>query len=136
MPRQKREYEVVCDYCGSETPRVKGNIIYPHRPDLFDRDFYYCEPCKAWVGTHKGTYRPLGRLANAELRLWKVAAHAKFDLLWKVGGYDRSGAYRFLANLLQISLEECHIGMMSVEQCKKVVELVDQRLGKMPVEDI
>ena len=30
----------------------------------------------AYVGVHKGTDKPLGRLANAELRYWKKRAHA------------------------------------------------------------
>jgi len=62
-----------CDYCQQQAKLVTGDIIYPHRPDLYSKKIWHCEPCRAWVGTHKGTVKPLGRLANAELR----SHHAK-----------------------------------------------------------
>lgn len=137
MPRKRKEYEVVCPYCGNVAVRVTGKEIYPHRPDLEERSFYLCKPCDAYVGTHKGTYRPLGRMANAELRKAKIAAHSKFDLLWKSGQFDRTGAYAFMAKKLGLSMTECHIGMFDVAMNKRVEQVVDQyfNLSGMPVED-
>ena len=83
---------VHCDYCGKPALFVGGLIIYPHRLDLRSKVFYYCEPCQAWVGCHPNTAVPLGRLANAELRSAKMAAHAAFDPLWRAGGQTRSSA--------------------------------------------
>lgn len=73
----------ICAYCGVRSKLVTGKDLYPHRPDLYSLNFYQCTPCDAHVGCHKGTPNPLGRLANAELRKMKSAAHAVFDPIWK-----------------------------------------------------
>lgn len=118
---------VVCPYCNNEAELVGGDVIYPSRPDLHATRFYLCAPCGAYVGCHAGTIRPLGRLANAELRRAKIAAHAAFDPLWKPqNGYrrmTRSAAYRWLTAQLKINREECHIGMFDVNTCRKVVQV-------------
>lgn len=66
----------------------------------------------------------MGRLANAELRAAKSAAHLAFDKLWKGGKMSRRNAYAWLAKALDINPLHCHIGMFDVDQCKKVVEVV------------
>lgn len=112
---------VICDYCGNKAALVTGRKIYPHRPDLNRLQFWHCEPCKAWVGCHKNSdAQPLGRLANAELRLAKSAAHRDFDPLWKSGNMTRKQAYQWLSNQLGIPKENCHIGMFDVETCHRV----------------
>lgn len=115
---------ILCPYCTQPAALVTGVTIYPHRSDLYDKQFYLCVPCHSWVGCHPGTEQPLGRLANAELRAAKIAAHAAFDPLWRgVGTRKRSEAYRWLADRLGIVWKECHIGQMDVEQCRRVVEI-------------
>ena len=83
---------------------------------------YLCRSCDAYCGVHKGTDISLGRLANAELRLWKKEAHLHFDALWKQKYLKRRDAYRLLSEHLQIPKEYCHIGMFSVSTCKRVVQ--------------
>lgn len=94
-----------------------------------------CPDCGAYVGCHPGTEEPLGRLANAELRYWKKLAHDAFDLLWKDGVINkiwpkyikgitnRTKAYIWLSNKLGIPKERMHIGMLNIEDCKRVVEI-------------
>jgi hypothetical protein len=116
-----------CPYCLKPAKLVGGNVIYPHRHDLFDKKFYLCSPCNAYVGCHPGTDKPLGRLADKELREAKSAAHRVFDPLWKSKKMKRSHAYGLLAGKLGISKAKCHIGMFDVETCKRVVaELSNQ----------
>ena len=64
---------------------------------------------------------PLGRLANAELRRAKSAAHAAFDPLWKSKRMKRRDAYGWLARELGISRDNCHIGMFDIAACRAVV---------------
>ena len=115
---------VTCPYCGEAAAFVTGAVVYPHRRDLYGRMFYHCLDCQAWVGTHKGTTRPLGRLANAELRLAKMDAHAHFDPFWKGRGWKRGRAYAWLAQELGIERSACHIGMFDVLRCRRVVDIV------------
>lgn len=125
--------EVICDYCGRAAELVAGDDIYPHRPDLKALRFWRCVPCGAYVGCHKagngygdGT-RPLGRLANAELRAAKSAAHAAFDPLWKSRQMRRSDAYRWLSDALGIPANRTHIGEFDVETCRRVVAVCSER---------
>jgi hypothetical protein len=130
----------VCAYCGVASEQVTGADIYPHRPDLAGRIIYRCTPCKAWVGCHPNTANPLGRLANAELRLAKVAAHAAFDPFWKAKALKegipkrtaRGLGYQWLAKELGIDQADCHVGMFDVFQCNRVVEICNAHRGRTP----
>lgn len=126
---------VNCPYCGEEAALVNSREIYN------GQDFgpvYLCRPCRAWVGCHKGTTKPLGRLANAELRSWKIKVHDVFDPIWRERwqrkhaadprykkGMARGGRYKKLAELMEITREECHIGMFDVEQCRLAVQICE-----------
>ena len=118
----KGVFKVKCPYCGTRAQLVDGTDIYPHRPDLAEKKFYQCAPCDAYVGCHPGTTNTLGRLANAELRKAKMAAHAAFDPLWKSGAKKRDSAYAWLSDALGMEKKDCHIGMMDVADCRQVVE--------------
>lgn len=125
--------KVICPYCRQPAVLVKGDHIYPHRMDLYQLNFWNCDPCFAYVGCHKkgakvdgvksdGTI-PLGRLADPYLRRAKSQAHAAFDPIWKNNHLTRSEAYKRLAIQLGIPKKECHIGMFDIEMCMKVVEV-------------
>jgi len=115
--------ELLCPYCGKAAKLVGGMDVYPHRPDLAEKKLYQCVPCDAYVGCHPGTTNPLGRLANAELRKAKMAAHAAFDPTWKDGKKKRGSAYAWLSDRLRVDKKDCHIGMFDVETCRRVVEV-------------
>lgn len=119
-----------CSYCQVEVPLLNhGDAGYPYYSDYGPT--YVCVPCGAWVGCHKGTTRALGGLANAELRAAKVAAHAVFDPLWQgkirrdkcSKTVARRAGYKWLSEQLQIPVKKTHIGYMSLEECKKVIEV-------------
>ncbi|BBB91037.1 MAG TPA: zinc-finger-containing protein [Methylomusa anaerophila] len=110
---------VICQYCGNLAIYTDSACIYGRSYGMV----YYCKDCNAWVGVHKGTDKPLGILANAELRDWKIKAHASFDPLWKSGKMKRHRAYKWLAEQLGKPRNETHIGMFCVEDCKRVVEV-------------
>lgn len=119
---------VTCPYCGRDAHLTTGLHIYNQRRfDLAHKKFWVCRPCKAWVGCHPNGVQPLGRLANAELRKAKMAAHAAFDPLWKSGEMTRSEAYAWLASTLGTSQANCHIGMFDVDGCNAVIAAVAER---------
>lgn len=125
----------VCPYCGCASVLIGADVIYPHRPDLSHKQFYACQPCGAWVGCHDGSLIPLGRLANAELRKAKQAAHAAFDPLWEARRRAeacskmraRGAEYAWLAKELGIERRDCHIGMFDVALCRRTVEICRER---------
>ena len=111
--------KVMCPYCDYEAQYIDSKEVYSKSYGMI----YCCWPCDARVGVHKGTDRPLGRLANAELRKWKIKAHAAFDPMWKRDGMKRGAAYKWLRDALGVPKTECHIGKMDVDMCMNVVDL-------------
>ena len=124
-------HQVTCPYCDKPAKLVTGKDIYPHRKDLHAKHLYSCPDCKAYVGCHGEGTKPLGRLANADLRKAKSKAHSYFDPLWKAKikknnvskREARSSGYKWLARQLNIAIQDCHIGMFNDDQCKKVVDV-------------
>lgn len=128
LPEEERVKR--CRYCSEAAQLlIFGQPGYPYRNCYGPT--WVCVPCGAWVGCHPGTERALGGLANAELRAWKVKAHAAFDPLWEAKmrrdscskGRARRAGYAWLAAQLGIPVEKTHIGYMSVEECKRVVDV-------------
>ena len=118
----KPKEKVICLYCGKAAKLVTGKQIYPHRPDLYSKQFWQCKEDDAYVGCHAGSDKPLGRLANAKLRGLKMKAHAAFDPIWKSGKMSRNVAYAWLSKKLGIEPSQCHIGAMDLADCKRVIE--------------
>lgn len=118
--------EVFCDYCGRRAEYVDSKVVYGKSYGKI----YLCRQCMAYVGVHKGTDKPLGRLANAELRYWKKAAHAVFDPLWQRGPYKgyRNAAYAWLAEKMSLPLEKTHIGMFDVGQCRQAISIINKEM--------
>lgn len=113
-----------CPYCGCESEKVSGDVIYKGRTDLAGKWFYRCQPCDARVGCHPRSDRPLGTLANAELRRLRLKAHELFDPLWKERGVfpKREDAYRWLQMRLGKG-DAVHIGEASNEVCRDIVSV-------------
>lgn len=113
--------ELVCPYCGAKAKLVDSKLVYRTRSYGM---IYVCSnypECDAYVGCHPHSTKPLGRLADYNLRIRKTNAHSYFDPIWKNKYMTRARAYKWLASQLNIPIEKCHIGMFDIEMCKKVV---------------
>jgi hypothetical protein len=120
---------IICPYCEKPAKLVDSSLVYSQSYGKI----WYCKSCDAWVGTHKNSkkHKPLGRLANKELRQWKIKAHAFFDLLVQgkirrdkcSKNQARKAAYKWLARQLGIETKDCHIGMFDIDMCKKVIQI-------------
>jgi len=119
---------VLCHYCNKRAELVTGNKIYPNRRDLWDKSFWRCLPCKAYVGCHGQSSQPLGRLADKELRKYKSLTHQAFDPVWQRGYMPRREAYSWLADKLGIAEQECHIAEFDVSECKLVIAFSNRYL--------
>lgn len=110
----------VCPYCG-RTP-VLADSAEAYNGRSFG-PIWLCRPCRAFVGCHKGTTTPKGRLADAALREAKKAAHHAFDPLWQEGLMRRTDAYASLSKALGIPREYTHIGMFNIAQCQETIRV-------------
>lgn len=108
-----------CPYCFEEVPWVENSAIYGRR---YGKSYmcYYCKPCDAYVGCHNNTKKPLGTMANKELREWRVKAHAHIDPVWKEGKRSRGDVYFILSSILG---KQIHIGESDIETCKRILEV-------------
>lgn len=125
----------VCVECGQLGKLVSGAVAYPRQPDRANQAFYRCD-CGALVSCHPGTAIAAGRPARAETRNLRRLAHQALDAIWgrhrsRMGaGYARAKAYKWLAGELGIRKQDCHIGAMDAEQCRRVIELCGARALK------
>ena len=67
----------------------------------------------------------LGRLATDVTRRLKVEAHAAFDRICKSGSMKRKQAYAWLGKKLGLSERDCHVGWISDEDLRRVVEICE-----------
>jgi len=135
-----------CPYCGSEARLVDSSLIYGRSYGMA----WVCgnyPRCDAYVGCHKGTDKPLGRLADSRLRAAKKRAHAVFDPLWqdahhlyeplpegkegrravrRIHKTARTRAYAWLAHQIGVAGDACHIGEFDLEQCEATVRLCQE----------
>ena len=104
--------KVYCDYCGRQAEYVDSKVVYGKSYGMM----YLCRNCMAYVGVHKGTDKPLGRLANAV-----------FDPLWQRGRFrgHRNAAYGWLAQKMGLPVEQTNIGMFDVAQCRKAIHIIE-----------
>ena len=109
--------KVYCPYDGERAEFVDSKVVYGKSYGMIWR----CPKCDARVGVHKGSDQPLGRLADKELRNMKQKVHGVFDKLWEEG-MSRSEAYKWLAIQMDITREECHIGMFNLDRCRQAIE--------------
>jgi len=116
-----------CRYCGNKAYYTDSKEIYGRSHGMI----YFCEPCDAYVGVHKGTITPLGILAKKDLRFLRVQAHFLFDKLWRKKmkkdkcsqGQARKCGYLWLAKMLDISPKDCHIAYFDDDICNKAIKI-------------
>ncbi len=115
-----------CPFCNTPAKLVDSGVIYRRSYGLAWVCGRYPE-CDTYVGCHKGTDKPLGRMANKELRLAKMAAHTAFDKLWRTPSVSRTPrqmrciAYRWLAEQLGMHPKKCHIGWFDADTCQRAI---------------
>ena len=116
----------ICRYCGGVIRPVPAESVYGEsagRLGMTGETVYQCQNCNARVGCHKGSARPLGKVANEVLRLKRVETHQVFDAFWQGQGMSRTQAYKWLAAQLHLPESRAHIGGLEMDQCQRVMEL-------------
>lgn len=133
--RERREARIticepICVECGKLAERVKGDRLYPNRPDLHPKSYFLCV-CGAYVGCHPYTRLSLGRPAGPLTRQARNEAHATFDPLWRAKmareglpqHEAREAGYVWLAQQMGMEPGRCHIAWMTAEEARRVVEI-------------
>lgn len=112
-----------CCYCGSSVAlRSAEGIVPEFKPGTM---LYVCRnypACDSYVKVHPGTKRPMGSLANKELRTLRRKAHFHFDQLYETGFMSREDAYEWLSATLGLPMEKAHIGQLGPYYCQQVID--------------
>jgi len=108
--------KMICPYCKKETVWCENKEVYGKN---YGKSYmiYLCKPCDAYVGCHNNTKRPLGTMANKELRMWRGKAHANIDPIWKSGKMTRKDMYGFLSKTFGFDI---HVAESDIDMCKKL----------------
>ena len=116
---------MICPYCKKEATWGENKAIYGKN---YGKSYmcYYCLDCSAYVGCHNNTQHALGTMANKELREWRKMAHSAIDPLWKdpYGTMERDEVYTLLRHKFG---KPIHIGQSDVNQCKKIINFINNR---------
>lgn len=110
----------ICPYCKKETRIIDSIRVYKKKSYGL---ISMCVPCGAYVGVHKDTIIPLGRVAKKDLREARKETHSYFDRIWKNGYMDRTDSYKWMSEQLNIPFEFTHIAMFSKVTCMRVSKL-------------
>ena len=109
----------ICRYCGGRVRKGNTREIYGKG----NQKIYICTNCNAYVTCHKVTGLPMGKLANAVLRLKRQETHAIFDTFRKDQGWQRDSAYRWLSAAMGIPYDDAHIANFEMDDCEQVIRL-------------
>lgn len=128
MKTNTHKRRVNCPYCRKPAKFMTSKKYYGKD---FQRNVYVCHPCNASVGTHGRSNRPLGTLANKDLRHLRKLCHQSFDTLWEGSKntqmMTRLQAYQWLRKSLGIPKKEAHIGRLNILQCRKIIRKIKKK---------
>lgn len=111
-----------CPYCKELAIFCDNRVIYG-RSRGKSYMIWLCSDCDAYVGTHENDPdRPLGTMANRELRTWRREVHKIIDWFWKNGEMKRHHVYFRLSRYFGQSV---HVGRSDLEMCKKIIKIAD-----------
>ena len=115
-------HTVFCPYCNNQTDLVTSQQFYGVD---YGTHLYVCTPCDARVGAHKHTLEPLGTMADSLLRKTRMDTHKVVDPIWRnpFSVHNRSAVYKAISKLMNIPIEETHIGMFDYGKCHAVMFL-------------
>ena len=124
-----KKYEVICPYCGAKAELRPANAIYGRNDRSNGKHLYVCRnypKCDAYVAAHHASKKPMGSLANGDLRHLRKVAHIELNKFQHRSGMTKWAAYVWLAAKLGLSSEEAHIGKFSEDLCKQTIRLCRQ----------
>lgn len=120
---------IKCPYCGQQATltrardlpsSVVGKLSWTRQNNAY---LWHCTRCDAWVMA-KRNLKPMGQLANKELREFRYRLHLKLDKIWQGGKLTRKQVYGLLAQKMKMSDKRCHIGNFNMKQCRKAEKAI------------
>lgn len=133
--KKKKPKKIYCPYCGAIAVKRKAEDIYEDvSEESAAKEFWVCSrypTCDAYVTSGRDG-KPLGMLANKELRRLRIAAHQCFDEIYKNKILTRHQAYGLLADRFGIPQRYAHIASFDTYRCNETIKMAQEILHTHP----
>ena len=116
----------ICPYCKAKAVLRPASTVYGVSARSAGRHLYVCSnwpKCDAYVSAHRRDKRPMGNLANGDLRHKRILAHKALDEYRKLTHMEKWAVYIWLQGKLGMSENQLHIAKFSEEMCDQVIAL-------------
>lgn len=120
---------IVKCHCGAHAMLRPASVV--HGDKAKGEYLYVCSrypACDSYVGVHEKTRKPLGTLANRELRGKRIQAHRVFNQLWMSGMMKKWQAYKWMQAKLGLNSDQAHIAKFSEYMCDELISLCEQAI--------
>ena len=124
-----KQARIHCPYCGSLATLRPASVIHGLSDISAGTYLYVCRrwpACDAYVSAHGRTHRPMGTLANGDLRHKRILAHRALEQLQQSRHMEKWEVYIWLQAKLGLDERQAHIGQFSEWMCDEVVRLCRQ----------
>ncbi len=119
---------VFCPYCHSKAILRPARFVHEKNTIVTGKHLYVCAnwpTCDAYVSAHDHNLRPMGVLANGELRNQRILAHRALERYRKVTGMTKRELYIWLRTKLDLAEKDAHVAAFTDEQCSQVIRLCE-----------
>ena len=126
MKKKQQNEKLYCPYCGGLAVLRPAEYVYGERNLNPDNYLYVCSgypSCDSYIGVHKKSMRPMGTLANGDLRHKRILAHRALEHLQQSRHMEKWEVYIWLQAKLGLNDQQAHIGMFSDGMCDEVIRL-------------
>jgi hypothetical protein len=122
-----KDIKAYCCECGKEIEAdiVGGDIIYPHRKDLYPKKFYMCPHCHNYTGVYQGE-EPV--IPTKYIRECRHYAHRALDRIW----HNKKLKNKYYAYMNEQFKKVFHWGeVRSEEEATKALEVTMDYLSSI-----
>ena len=121
--RKGKQYPI-CPYCnGKSEIRSLRDVTGSENAMGYVFVCRHYPACDSYVKMNEQTGKPLGTMANKQLRSLRIEAHRQLYRLYADGSMSRNEAYEWMASVMNIPRQEAHIGLFQEYYCRKVIAL-------------
>lgn len=121
----KKKQKIYCPYCGAEAKLRTASVVYKENTIDETAYLFVCDrypKCDSYVSAHRDSKRPMGTLANSELRNRRILAHHALARLWENGIMSKEQAYKWLQVQFGLDKDHAHIGLFNEYMCDRVID--------------
>ena len=124
--------QIKCPYCHANASLRPASIVYGLNKRSKGKYIYLCDrwpACDAYVSTHGRTKKPMGSLANGDLRHKRILAHQALAELQQYRHMKKWEVYVWLQAKLGLHEHQAHIGEFSDVMCEQVIKMCKEAIA-------